>query len=114
MTNNKITNIQKNLKPEFWDKIINDMNEVIYNTNGTGKSANPDISGLNVFGKTGTAENPHGNTHAWFVGWAEYNEENYSMVILLENAGSGGSVAAPMARKILKRMFNDIQVVKND
>ena len=114
MTNNKMPNIQKNVKPEFWDKIINDMSEVIYNTNGTGKNANPGISGLNVFGKTGTAENPHGNTHAWFVGWAEYNEEQYSMVILLENAGSGGSVAAPMAREILKSIFNDIQVAKND
>ena len=108
MVNNKIPNIQKNLTNELWDKIINDMNEVIYHKNGTGKNADPYINGLNIFGKTGTAENPHGDTHAWFIGWAEYNKEQYSIVVLLENAGSGGSVAAPMARKIFKKMFNNI------
>ena len=114
MVNNKIPNIQKNLTNEFWDKIINDMNEVIYHKNGTGKNADPGVNGLNIFGKTGTAENPHGETHAWFIGWAEYNKEQYSIVVLLENAGSGGSVAAPMARKIFKKMFNNIQIVIND
>jgi len=114
MVNNKIPNIQKNLTNELWDKIINDMNEVIYHKNGTGKNADPGVNGLNIFGKTGTAENPHGETHAWFIGWAEYNKEQYSIVVLLENAGSGGSVAAPMARKIFKKMFNNIQIVIND
>ena len=40
-----------------------------------------------------------------FVGWADYNDEKYSIVILLENAGSGGTVAAPMAKKVFSKLI---------
>ena len=65
------------------------------------------IDGLNIFGKTGTAENPHGDNHAWFTGWAEYFGKKYSIVILLENAGSGGSVAAPIAKLVFNKIINN-------
>ena len=58
-----------------------------------------------VFGKTGTAENPHGEDHAWFIGWMKYYEKSYSIVVLLENSGSGGAVAAPIAKIFLIRLF---------
>ena len=48
-----------------------------------------------------------GDNHAWFVGWADYNNEKYSIVILLENAGSGGTVAAPMAKKVFNKLILD-------
>jgi cell division protein FtsI/penicillin-binding protein 2 len=80
------------------------MGQVITHNNGTGKHALPLIPGIKVYGKTGTAENPHGEDHAWFIGWMNYNEKNYSIVVLLENAGSGGGVAAPVAREV----FTDI------
>ena len=65
------------------------------------------VEGIDICGKTGTAENPHGENHAWFVGWADYNEEKYSIVILLENAGSGGAVAAPMAKKVFEKIIEN-------
>ena len=63
------------------------------------------IDGFDLYGKTGTAENPHGDNHAWFVGWANFAETKYSIVVLLENAGSGGAVAAPMARKVFEKII---------
>ena len=71
------------------------------------QKSDPKINGVNVYGKTGTAENPHGDNHAWFTGWAEYLNDKYSIVILLENAGSGGGVAAPLAKEVFKEMVNN-------
>ena len=94
---------------EHWDRIIFDMGQVVSHQNGTGKNADPLINGVDVYGKTGTAENPHGEDHAWFIGWMSFLDNNYSIVVLLENAGSGGAVAAPIA----KTVFNNIISLNN-
>ena len=99
------------LKDETWDRIISDMRLIITDENGTGKNAEPDIPGMLVYGKTGTAENAHGESHAWFIGWAEYADQKYSVVILLENAGSGGKVAAPIAKMIFNEIYKSDKLV---
>ena len=96
------------LNSKTWDRIVFDMNQVIKNINGTGKNADPLIEGVNVYGKTGTAENSHGEDHAWFIGWLEYHSQKISIVVLLENAGSGGVVAAPLARSAFKNILNNL------
>jgi len=65
---------------------------------GTGKSAS--IKGITMAGKTGTAENPHGDSHAWFLGFAPLENPQIAVAVLVENGGSGGAVAAPIAREI--------------
>lgn len=67
--------------------------------NGTGTAAH--LSGISVAGKTGTAENPHGDSHAWFVGFAPADNPVIAIAVIVENSGSGGSVAAPIARQVL-------------
>jgi cell division protein FtsI/penicillin-binding protein 2/cell division protein FtsW (lipid II flippase) len=67
---------------------------------GTGTAAQ--IPGIAVAGKTGTAENPHGRTHAWFVGFAPAARPTAAVAVVLENAGVGGEVAAPVAREVLQ------------
>ncbi|MFL2983756.1 MAG: penicillin-binding protein 2 [Candidatus Neomarinimicrobiota bacterium] len=91
---------EPSLPLDVWERIIFDMGQVINNINGTGKNANIDLNNINIFGKTGTAENPHGEDHAWFIGWLELHSQVWSVVVLLENAGSGGTVAAPLAKKV--------------
>lgn len=59
------------------------------------------ISGVQVAGKTGSAQNPHGRTHAWFIGFAPADQPRLAIAVVLENAGSGGAAAAPVAGKIL-------------
>ncbi len=56
-------------------------------------------------GKTGTAENPQGDDHAWFVGFAPFDNPSICIVVLVEHGGHGGSTAAPIAGAILKRAF---------
>ncbi|MDN5331913.1 MAG: penicillin-binding protein [Tepidanaerobacteraceae bacterium] len=66
---------------------------------GTGRAAG--IKGIKVAGKTGSAENPHGKPHAWFVGFAPADDPKIAVAVVVENAGSGGTNAAPIARDVM-------------
>jgi len=67
---------------------------------GTGRSAR--IKGIRVAGKTGSAENPHGKSHAWFVGFAPADDPKIAVAVVVENAGSGGTYAAPIAAEVMR------------
>jgi peptidoglycan glycosyltransferase len=66
---------------------------------GTGTAAA--LPGVTVAGKTGTATNPAGRSHAWFVAFAPAESPRVAVAIVVENAGYGGAVAAPIARRVL-------------
>lgn len=71
---------------------------------GTGKAAA--VKGVTVAGKTGTAEVSDSKTqkpHAWFTGFIQDPEHPYAIVVMIENAGGGGSKAAPIAAAVLKK-----------
>ncbi len=67
---------------------------------GTGTTAR--IANVQVAGKTGTATNPHGASHSWFVCFAPADHPRYVVAIVVENAGYGAVVAAPIARDVLE------------
>lgn len=95
-----------NFAESTWNRLNRLLHRVVTDKKGTGKAANPRIKGLDVAGKTGTAENPHGEPHAWFIGYAEKDDVVRSYVVLLENAGHGGDEAAPITRQILKFIYD--------
>jgi penicillin-binding protein 2 len=66
---------------------------------GTGRVAG--TYGVEVAGKTGTAQNPHGEDHAWFVGYAPAGDPKYVVAVLVEGGGSGSSVAGPLVGQML-------------
>jgi len=66
---------------------------------GTGTAAA--LPGVQVAGKTGTATNPAGRAHAWFVAFAPASAPRVAVAIVVENAGYGGVVAAPIARRVI-------------
>lgn len=70
---------------------------------GTGTAAAQDS--VSVAGKTGTAQNPHGEDHAWFMCFAPVEQPEVSLAIIIENAGHGGSEAAPVASQWLEVYF---------
>ncbi len=75
--------------------------------NGTGEKAA--IDGVTVGGKTGTAEiaGEDGNEeHAWFVGFIEDDDHPLAIAVVMEKAGSGGSNAAPAAKKVLEKAID--------
>ena len=60
----------------------------------------PDIE---VCGKTGTAENPHGKDHSIFMGFAPYHEPRVAIAVFVENAGFGATYAVPIGRLMLEK-----------
>ena len=71
---------------------------------GTGRSAA--VSGIDVAGKTGTAENSGGEDHAWFIGSAPLPKHNIAFAVIVENSGGGGVEAAPIARQIIMNILD--------
>ncbi len=67
---------------------------------GTGTPAQ--LPGITVAGKTGTATNPFGASHSWFVCFAPADHPRVVVAIVVENAGYGAEVAAPIAREVLR------------
>ena len=66
-------------------------------------------NGYTVAGKTGSAEASDDKSiesHAWFVGYITNDNAPYAICVLVENGGSGGGVAAPLARKTLEKAIN--------
>ena len=73
-------------------------------TNGTGTSAYS--SRYKVYGKTGSAEyNDDKDSHAWFIGCAEHNGRKIVVSVIVEGGGSGGRVAAPIAKNVFDAYF---------
>lgn len=82
------------------------MRGVVENERGTGRASA--LPGIAVAGKTGTAQNPLGNDHALFVAYAPADDPAICVAIVMENAGHGGSMAAPVARQVLAAFFNPL------
>ncbi|MDD4290420.1 MAG: penicillin-binding transpeptidase domain-containing protein, partial [Patescibacteria group bacterium] len=65
---------------------------------------------IEATGKTGTAQfGNEGKTHAWFTGYAPYENPEIVITIMIEGGGEGSSVAVPLARDILLWYFKDRQ-----
>ncbi|HJY63581.1 MAG TPA: penicillin-binding protein 2 [Ignavibacteria bacterium] len=87
-------------------KIIQKGMYLVVNGNGTGRSIR--TSDVSIAGKTGTAENPHGRDHSWFIAYAPAEDPKIAICVLVENAGFGAAVAAPIAQRIiLKYLFGN-------
>ncbi|MBQ3023470.1 MAG: peptidoglycan glycosyltransferase [Clostridia bacterium] len=73
---------------------------------GTGTAAK--VPGIDVAGKTGTAENERkGKTHAWFIGFAPADNPQLAICVMKEYSGhGGGSVCAPIAAKLIQNALN--------
>jgi penicillin-binding protein 2 len=89
-----------------WDIVRNGMRLAVL-PGGTGTAAR--IPGIEIAGKTGTAQNPHGKDHAWFIGFAPYQNPKIAVAVIIENAGFGGTEAAPIAGRVMEKyLFGEI------
>ncbi|MCC8038892.1 MAG: penicillin-binding protein 2 [Bacteroidales bacterium] len=73
-------------------------------TGGTCRLANlPDIE---VCGKTGTAQNPHGKDHSAFIGFAPYHDPKIAVCVYVENAGFGATFGVPIGSLVMEKYLN--------
>ena len=88
------------------------MTQMLVNGVSNGAASNARISGVDVAGKTGTAENAEGGAYTlWFTGFAPASDPQVAIAVVVENGGGlgqnafGNRVAAPMAKKVLEAVL---------
>ena len=83
----------------YYDDIVEGMRMAVLG--GTCTRAN--IPGLDVCGKTGTAQNPHGRDHSVFMGFAPMNDPKIAVCVYVENAGFGAAFGVPIGALMIQR-----------
>ena len=90
------------VSPEVAGQLTEMMTSVV--NNGTGKRAR--IDGVQVAGKTGTAENA-GQDHSWFIGFAPADDPKIAVAVFVRNGGkTGGDISAPVAKSVIQAYLN--------
>ena len=93
-------------KLEVSPDIIKIMQEGLREVTSTGTGRRASSFGVQISGKTGTAQNAHGEDHAWFAGYAPANAPRYAVVVIAEAGKGGGAVAGPIVGKMLNFLIN--------
>ncbi|MBR5151648.1 MAG: penicillin-binding protein 2, partial [Elusimicrobiaceae bacterium] len=91
------------LKPQTYDLLYKALKHTV--DNGTARRVK--IEGLDVYAKTGTAQNPHGADHGWFMAFAgkKGEEPSIALAVFVEFGEGGSSAAGPIARAMLEAYF---------
>lgn len=88
--------------------LLSDMNRVVVSGTARGAFSGFGASRNLVGGKTGTGQSSaNRDSHAWFVGVAPINNPKWVVVVLVEEGGSGGRVAAPMGRYVMQYLMGE-------
>lgn len=88
---------------QFFAPVIEGLHMVV--EEGTARSAK--VDGISLCGKTGTAQNPHGDNHSMFAGFAPMENPKIAVAVIVENGGYGAAYAAPIASLIVEKYLND-------
>jgi penicillin-binding protein 2 len=109
------------IAPANWRGVVDAMIDVVHSQRGTAKGI---AAGLNyhIAGKTGTAQvftvrqdqnyksmrlKDNMKDHAWFIGFAPAEDPRIAVVVIVENGGHGGTVAAPIAKTVMQQYLKN-------
>lgn len=88
-------------------KVIGGMYRAVNSGYGSGGTASvAAVEGLDICGKTGTAQNPHGNDHSVFICFAPRDNPKIAVAAYVENGGFGATWAAPIASLLVEKYLN--------
>ncbi len=90
---------------DYFKYIINGMEAVVNKDGGTARRAR--LKDIIICGKTGTAENPHGEDHSVFIAFAPKENPQIAIAVYVENSGYGGTWAAPIASLMIEKYLKD-------
>jgi len=91
------------IEKEYFDMVYDGMQDVLER----GTAAGSRVKGINILGKTGTAQNPHGKDHSLFVAFAPRENPTIAIGLMVENGGWGASWAAPIGTLMIEKYLND-------
>jgi penicillin-binding protein 2 len=97
----KYTSIDK----KHFKTVIHGMEKTYTSKYGTARRAQ--IKDIEICGKTGTAENPHGDDHSIFIAFAPKNNPQIAIAVYVENAGWGSTWAAPIAGLVIEKYLTN-------
>jgi penicillin-binding protein 2 len=97
--------IPTGVDPDRFAPVVAAMQQVVEGAGGTGHRAR--IPGITVCGKTGTVQNFDALEHSVFMAFAPMDNPQIALSVYVENAGSGGSWAAPIAAQLIERYLSD-------
>jgi penicillin-binding protein 2 len=106
-----LENVSKKFIPFKFKKIDVGISKRVFNivkrgmflvVNGAGTAAGIRMKEIQIAGKTGTAQNPHGKDHALFIAFAPYKNPKIALAVVVENVGFGATYAAPIAQKMIE------------
>lgn len=100
----KFEQISTGINKEVFDVVKRGMYLVV---NGKGTATHIKSDTLEIAGKTGTAQNPHGKDHALFVGFAPFENPKIVVAVIVENVGFGGTWAAPIAKSVIETYLSN-------
>lgn len=89
-----------NISRQNWEYIVAGMASAV--KQGTCRAANFAPGEIEVCGKTGTAENPHGKDHSAFMGFAPRNNPRIAVAVYVENGGFGANYGVPIGRVMME------------
>lgn len=95
---------RSSIQTKYFDVIQEGMRQVVEEVGGTAGKAR--IKDVVVCGKTGTAQNPHGEDHSIFIAFAPMKDPKIAISVYIENAGFGGTWAAPIASLVMEKFLN--------
>ncbi len=87
------------IKKEYYEVVAEGMRMAVLG--GTCRTAN--LPGIEVCGKTGTAQNPHGKDHSAFMGFAPYHNPKIAIAVYVENAGFGATFGVPIGSLMMEK-----------
>ena len=93
------------IDPQHFETIIDGMAQVLSDIDGT--AFGHGVKGLSICGKTGTAQNNHGEDHSIFIAFAPKEKPKIAIAVYIENAGWGSEWAAPIATLIIEKYLNN-------
>lgn len=106
----KFPEIKTGIRKDIFDIVKEGMFLVV---NGAGTATHIKMPDIQISGKTGTAQNPHGKDHALFVGFAPSDDPKIAVVVVVENVGFGGTHAAPIAKALIETYLKKDSVKKD-
>lgn len=77
--------------------------------NGNGTATHIRLPNIQISGKTGTSQNPHGKDHALFIGFAPFENPKIAVAVIVENVGFGSTHAAPIVQKVIKTYLEGLE-----
>ncbi|WP_353127532.1 penicillin-binding protein 2 [Parapedobacter pyrenivorans] len=97
--------ISAGVDAKYYEPVVEGLSRAVNVPGGTGYSVR--IADIEMCGKTGTAQNPHGADHAVFFAFAPRDNPKIAIAVVVENAGYGGVWAGPIASMLIEQYIKD-------